>query len=153
MSRRTLISILLSMFMVGATHSIWGQTTGTIVVNFSITINSSIPSTAELACHAAAQVTDGPATGPKNVIVEGSTVAATRSGSSASCTVTLPYSWNLVTPTTDKIVLGYSVGAPGEVPPGSPGSLPARNTSQSRYAAIPVPAAGSTTTENLTIVF
>jgi hypothetical protein len=152
-SRRTLIiTVLLSLFMAGATHSMWGQTTGTIVVNFSITVDATISSTAGIGCHAAASVSDGP-TGAKNLINEAAGVLATRTGSTASCTVNIPYSWNLVTPTTDKVILAYSITAPAEVPPGSPSSLPTRVSEQTRFAAISVPASGSITTENLTVTF
>jgi hypothetical protein len=152
-SKRTLFTVLISIFLTAATQSMWGQTTGKIVVNFSITVDASISPTANIACQASAEVSDG-AAGAKNLIHETATVLATRSGSTATCTVDIPYSWNLVTPTTDKVVLGYQITAPVEVPTGSVTStLPARVSEQPRYAAIPVPLSGSTTTEDLTVTF
>jgi hypothetical protein len=153
MSKKTLFTVLMSIFLTAATQSMWGQATGKIVVNFSIAVDASISSTANIACQASAEVSDGPASA-KNLIHETATVLATRSGSTATCTVNIPYSWNLVTATTDKVVLGYQITAPVEVPTGSVTStLPARVSEQPRYAAIPVPISGSTTTEDLTVTF
>jgi len=155
-SKKTLIAISFSMFlMVAAAQSMSAQTTtgGTIVVNFSITVDATLSPTANIGCSASADVYDGPSTA-RNVIHEAASVLATKSGSTATCTLNIPYSWSLLTPTTDKIILGFNIVAPVEIPPGTPSAaLPSRVSNQPRYAAIPVPVNGTTTTENLTLTF
>ena len=145
---------MFSLFLVAPTRFM-GQTTasGKFVVNFSITLDASISSTAKIACQASAEVSDGP-NGAKNVLHETASVLATRSGATATCTVNIPYSWDLLTESTDTVVLGFQLTAPVEVPTGAPTQLlPSRISIQPRYAAIAVPAPGSTTTENLTVTF
>lgn len=154
MSKKMLRNILFSALLVAPTQFLGQSTTsGKFVVNFSITVDASISSSAKIACQASAEVSDGP-NGAKNVIHETATVLATRSGSTATCTVDIPYSWDLLTESTDTVVLGFQLTSPVEVPTGSPTQLlPARVSAQPRFTAIPVPANGSTTTENLTLTF
>lgn len=153
MIRKTLFAIALSMFVAAATHSMQAQTSGTFVVNFTITVNATISSTANIGCQASAEVSDGPS-GAKNLIRETASVVATRSGSTATCSVNIPYSWILTTASTDKVVLGYIITAPVEVPAGMPSQqYPQRISAQPRYASIAIPASGTTTTEDLTITF
>lgn len=153
MRKKMLLTVLLSMFVAVAAQSLSAQaTTGNIVVNFSITVDASIATTANISCMASADITDGPSTG-RNVIRETAAALATRSGSTATCTVDIPYSWSLTTPSTDLIILGFQITAPAEAAPGSMTSLPSRVSTQSRFAAIHVPVSGTTTTENLTLTF
>jgi len=117
--------------------------TGTIVVNFTITISSTIPTTDKISCLASASVFD---TGSTGSIQETAAVAATRSGATATCKVTIPYSWPLVSGTTDQVQLTYEVSAPGLFT--ATNGLPLRTSTQS-IAHIAVPKSGTTTTETV----
>jgi len=77
---------------------------GKFVFNFTITVSSTLASTAKILCEASASTEDA---ATLNFITETASVTATRSGSTATCTVTIPYSWNLSSSTTDKVSLTY----------------------------------------------
>lgn len=84
------------------------QITGELKIAGTVTIVSpSITSTTPINCTATAIVASD-ANGP---ITEEAASLATRSGSTATCTVLIPYEWLLATPTTDKVVLSVSVAA------------------------------------------
>ena len=117
--------------------------TGTIVVNFTITVSSTIPTTDKISCLASASVFD---TGSSGAIEETAAVAATRTGATATCKVTIPYSWPLVSGTTDQVSLTYEVSAPGLFT--ATNGLPLRTSTQS-ITHIAVPKTGTTTTENV----
>jgi len=69
--------------------------TGKFVVNFTITVASTLPTTDVSACGVTASLLD---VGSTFEILESATFAATRSGSTAKFTVTIPYSWTLLSP-------------------------------------------------------
>ena len=120
--------------------------TGTIVVNFTITIKSVIPATAPINCSVEATVTEVSA-GGVNIISDGATVAATRTGNTAKCTVTIPYSWMVSNTATARLSLNYSLVASR---PGTTGLL--NRTSIGTIATIPVPANGATTPQTVNTV-
>jgi hypothetical protein len=122
--------------------------TGTLVFNFTITVKANITSTAKIQCTATASLLDA-STG--NEIIEQDTVLATRSGSTATCSPTINYSWNLGSSSTDKISLGWIISAPSEASTSS--ALPSRLSEQINFASISVPVTGTTTTETLTPTF
>lgn len=70
-------------------------------------VSTSITSTTPLICSATAIIVSD-ANGP---ISEEATSPASRSGSTATCTVLIPYEWLLATPTTDKVSLSVTVSA------------------------------------------
>lgn len=116
--------------------------TGKFVVNFTITISSSVPTGTTIACDVGVLVID-----VAGDISDDLSVTATRSGSTATCSVTLPYSWN-VTAATDTVYVSYDVSAP-------PQPLTSTSTYPRRYTAHPiskitVPANGATTTYAVT---
>jgi len=117
--------------------------TGTFVVNFTITIKSAIPATSPIICGVTASVNDISAAGV-NVITEVATVAGARTGNTAKCTVTIPYSWMVLNPAAAKVNLIYNLT-------GSKGAALTRSSSGS-IASIPVPANGSTTTQAVNAV-
>jgi hypothetical protein len=123
--------------------------TGTFVFNFTITVKANISSTAKIQCTATATVFDA-STG--NEIIEQDTVLATRSGSTATCSPTIPYSWNLGSSSTDKVALGWIIISPSEASTIT-STLPSRVSEQFSFASISIPANGSTTTETLTPTF
>jgi|HubBroStandDraft_6_1064221.scaffolds.fasta_scaffold236491_2 hypothetical protein len=116
---------------------------GTIVVNFTITVTSTIPTTDKISCLVNATVFD---TASTNSILETAAVAATRSGSSATCKVSIPYSWALSSATSDQVQLSYEISAPGLLT--ATNGLPLRSSTQN-FAHIAVPKTGTTTTETV----
>jgi hypothetical protein len=117
---------------------------GTFVFKITITVKSTNLGTDTIACSAGVGVIDQ---NPTTFVVtgtweEGAAVAATRSGSTATCTVTIPYSWSLANGTTDTVNPDYAIEVPGAAanPP-----LPSRFNSHS-LSSMHVPANGTTTT-------
>ncbi len=122
---------------------------GTFVVTFTITVKSAIATSAKISCSVTASLIDAETTNP-SIIEEEAAVVATRSGSTATCTVTIPYSWNLATGSTDKVTLAYSLVAPVEATATT--AFPQRLSTQD-IATISVPANGKTTDETVTATF
>ncbi|HKV09090.1 MAG TPA: hypothetical protein VJ725_13185 [Thermoanaerobaculia bacterium] len=122
---------------------------GTIIVNITITIKSAIPATSPISCGVLASVTDiNISTGGINIISEAATVTATRTGNTAKCTVTMPYSWTGLNPASAKLNLIYNL---------SMGKATATTGLQVRVSSgtianISVPANGSTTTRAVNAV-
>lgn len=115
---------------------------GKFVATFTITVDSTISSTTKLACIFSASLVD---TSTGNVIEEIAASAVSRgSGSTVTCTVTLPYSWSLGSGTTDKVSLTWNIEAPVEFSTST--QYPTRFSSQF-LGSISVPANGSTTNE------
>jgi hypothetical protein len=84
------------------------ELTGELKITGTVTIVSpSITSTTPISC-SAQTILVSDANGP---ITEEAASAATRSGSTATCTVLIPYEWLLATPTTDKVTLSVTVTA------------------------------------------
>jgi uncharacterized Zn-finger protein len=119
--------------------------TGTLVFNFTITVKANISSTAKIQCTATATLLD---VSTANEIIEQDTVLATRSGTTATCSPTINYSWDLGSSSSDKISLGWIISAPAEASTSS--ALPSRLSEQLTFKSISVPATGTTTTETLT---
>lgn len=114
---------------------------GKFVVNFTITVDSTIASTTKIGCNVEATLADS-----TNFITESAGTAVTRgSATTVACSVTIPYSWKLSTATTDEVSLTYTITSPTEI---STATLeyPLRISTQS-IATIKVPANGATTTE------
>lgn len=117
---------------------------GKFVVNFTITVDSTIASTTKIGCNVEASFADS-----TNFITEQAGTAVTRgSGTTVTCSVTIPYSWKLSTASTDMVGLTYTITSPTEI---STATLeyPLRISTQS-IATIKVPANGATTTETVT---
>ncbi len=119
--------------------------TGTITVNFTVTVKSAIPASSPITCGISAIVTEGSLAGV-NIILEDATVAATRSGNTAKCTVTIPYSWTVLNPTTARLDLNYTLSA------SKAGTGIVSRSSSGSIASIPVPASGATTTQTVNAV-
>ncbi|MFY9978902.1 MAG: hypothetical protein WA252_09025 [Candidatus Sulfotelmatobacter sp.] len=116
-------------------------TTGTLEVSFTVTIVSSIPTTDAIVCEVTATVDDTSGT-----YKEIASANATRSGSTATCVVIIPYSWTL-TGTTDSIYQSYGLGWPGGASTVNV-TAPLR-TSSRPGPTIPVPASGTRTQETV----
>jgi len=115
-----------------------GPTTGKFVFSFTITISSTNLSGDTISCQAEASAFD-----VTRSLDESASVKATVSGSTATCTVTIPYSWTLTTPTTDMVSLSYTIYATSST------GQPTRTSSQTPLATIKVPTSGATTTETI----
>jgi hypothetical protein len=102
---------------------------------------------APIACKVEASVNEFGAEGI-NYLADSATVAATRTGNTARCTVTIPYSWVLSNATAARLNLTYSLTARKA---GTTGLLD--RESIGAIASIPVPASGSTTTQTVNSVF
>jgi hypothetical protein len=112
--------------------------TGTITVTLTITIKST--GIANVNCTANVSVSDAVTTAP-TFLGETNSVAATGTGTTRTCRLTIPYSWSLATPTTDNMSTSYIVfgGATAT------GGLPTRTSSRSPLDTRKVPANGATT--------
>lgn len=117
-------------------------TTGKFVFTFTITIASTNLSADAIVCGASATVFE---VTNQRVFDESASVKASVSGSTATCKVTIPYSWTLSTQNSDMVALGFTVSAIG---PNSSNGEPTRLSSQS-LPSIKVPANGSTTPETI----
>ena len=115
--------------------------TGEFVFKFTVTIKSSIPTSTPIDCEAQADVFDESGVSHD----ETAEVVASRSGSTATCTVTIPYSWALSTASSDGVSLSYNVDAAG----GTTGEID--RESDNSLVSIKVPANGATTTETVAV--
>ncbi len=110
--------------------------TGTITVTLTITVKSASVST--FTCTADVSAVDG-TTSPA-FFEESNTVAATGTGSTRTCKLTIPYAWALTTQSSDSMNTSYSVFATT----GATG-LPQRTATRSPLDTRKVPANGATT--------
>jgi hypothetical protein len=81
---------------------------GTIVIQFTVYIGSKFPPNTVIACGGSASTFDA---GGGEFDEEGSSIAPTPSGGHTTCTVTIPYDWQLSQPTTDVISISLSAEA------------------------------------------
>jgi hypothetical protein len=107
---------------------------GTFVITLTITVKSL--NLKAIQCEADVSVSDA------HTYFETASVAATGAGTTRTCKITIPYSWQLVTPTTDSVSIGYSIAATGTNPL-------TRGSTSSIFILPPlkVPANGVTTNE------
>jgi hypothetical protein len=121
--------------------------TGKFVVNFTIKVNSTFSSTDLIGCIVGASVEN---IGTENPITEvaGSSVAR-GTGTTVTCSVTIPYSWNLASASTDKVDLNYVILVPGAFVSTPTSAYPTRTADQ-LIGEIAVPTSGTTTTKTVT---
>ena len=112
-------------------------TTGKFVFNITINVVSALPSTDVIVCGASANVSEF---SPITTIEEEAEVLATRAGSKATCTVTIPYSWPLTNPAQDMVGMSFSISASGQT------TLTLARQSVHGLAPSKVPANNATTT-------
>jgi len=110
--------------------------TGTVTVTITITIKTTALTT--FTCSASVSTFDG-TTSPV-VFDETNTVAATGTGTTRTCKLSIPYSWSLTSQTTDNMTTSYSVfGTAGTT------GLPQRTSSRTPLDTRKVPANGAAT--------
>jgi hypothetical protein len=117
-------------------------TTGTFVFNFTITIASKNLGGDTILCTVDTSTFDAAALLTAS---ESASVKATVTGSTAKCTVTIPYSWPLKSATTDTVSLDYSVSAVAST---TTSAEPVRISGQN-LPTIKVPKTGATTTQTI----
>jgi len=115
--------------------------TGKFVYEFTLSIESTISTSVPIYCYGKASTSDG-----LNTLTESGSVTATRSGSTATCTVTLPYSWALTDPSSDKVTLSFQIIADTNLV-----TPPVREVDH-QLGEIAIPANGATSTEKITVV-
>jgi hypothetical protein len=128
-------------------------TTGTLVYKFTITLKSPLPKNALVLCSAGGDIVETGFSADE----QGLGIATLESGDTYTCSVSMPYSWQLKTASTDKIILSYKAqtyealqvtAANGT---GTIVTSTAGRASSQTIAEIPVPANGATTTETVSV--
>jgi hypothetical protein len=119
---------------------------GKLVVNFTITVDSTIAATTKIGCGVEADVDDATA----GFISESAGTAVARgSGTTVTCTTIIPYSWKLGSMSTDTISISYTITSPVAETTAA-GEYPLRESSQT-LGTIKVPVTGTTTTEAVAV--
>lgn len=117
-------------------------TTGKFVFNITINVASTLPTNAVIVCEVGAATADATSGEFSNSVIQ----TATRSGSTATCPITMNYSWDLASPTKDPVDLTLTVTATV----GTVGSASFyQETFDNPPIATKVPANGATTTETI----
>ena len=121
--------------------------TGTFKFDMTVKLVTPVASGQELICSATAGVDDYDSSNGTfyNIYDEDAATVAKVSGSTATCTVSIPYSWSLEYATTDAISYGYTL----EIVPSSTSSSLIDFGYRTHTSEVPsgkVPAAGATTT-------
>ena len=112
-------------------------TAGKIVLNLTVTLVSTFPSNETFSCGLSATTFD---TSSGLSFLDSEQIAATKSGSTLTCNITLNYSWTLTSRGSDTMMVAYTInGAAGT------SGLPIRLADHG-VANIIVPATGKTTT-------
>lgn len=115
-------------------------TTGKVVLTLTVTLTSTFPTNEVYSCGLSAETID---ISTSLTFIDEFEVAATKSGSTLTCKITLPYSWTLTSAGSDTMDLAYSINA------AAPSSgLPLRIADHG-IANIKVPPNGTTTTYTL----
>jgi hypothetical protein len=128
-------------------------TTGTLVFNFTITLKSPLPKNGILVCSAAGAVIEAGFSADEGEFG----FAKLQSGNTYSCSVSMPYSWLLNSPSTDKIILSYkaeileAVQITATNGTGTSVTSTSGRFSSQTIASIKVPANGATTTETVSV--
>lgn len=113
-------------------------TTFTGTINLTITITVKTSGLTSFTCVASTSVVDG--TTSPTVYGESDTVLATGSGSTRTCTLSIPYSWSLTTQSSDTMTTSYTVTGIAST------GTPARSADRTPLDSRKVPASGATTT-------
>lgn len=108
---------------------------GTITVTLTITVKST--GLTNFSCTAETSVTDAITTTPRGYS-ESATAAATGTGATRTCKLTIPYSWSLATQASDSMTTSYVFGS-------SSTTVSQRTTGLSPLDTRKVPASGATT--------
>jgi len=116
-------------------------TTFTGTINLTITVTVKTTGITNVACTMNTSVEDAISTSPRS-FGEQDTVAATGSGSTRTCKLSIPYSWGLATQSTDTMSTSYTVSGAGSTATTPPLRLSSLDPVDTRK----VPANGAITT-------
>jgi hypothetical protein len=105
LSAATVIMALGSLYLATAANA-YTVFNGTLTLKMTISIVSNISTATPVQC--AFNIT---VFGASDSVEENDTVTATRSGSTAVCTLVVPYTWHLYTASGDQVNLSYSATA------------------------------------------
>jgi hypothetical protein len=110
-------------------------------INLTITVTVKSAGITNVACTTDVAVGDGTLTATPRFFSEGNTVAATGTGATRTCKLSVPYSWGLATQSSDSMTTGYAViGGPATT-----NGVPNRTSSLSPLDTRKVPANGTIT--------
>ncbi len=124
--------------------------TGTIQVTFNISIKSAIPTSTPIYCEADVSASDS---GYLDSYYETATATASRNGSTATCTVKIPFGW-VMTGTGGGYSVSYGVySIPANGAVSGMYGFGLRSTSRSVVSAAPFPTNGQTVPYSYNIVF
>jgi hypothetical protein len=118
-------------------------TTGKIVLNLTVTLQTTFGTGETYSCGLTASTLD---ISSSLSFVDSYQIAATKNGNTLTCTITLPYSWALVSRGSDMMMVAYSVNAVNGT-----GAVPVR-IAEHGVAHLIVPVSGTTTTYTLSTV-
>jgi hypothetical protein len=118
-------------------------TYGKIVLNLNATLENTYPTGENYSCGLTASAFDA-SSGLS--FIDSNQVAATKTGNTLSCTVTLTYFWALASPGSDTMMVEYSVNAANAA-----GGVPVRLANHG-VANFIVPVSGTTTTYSFYIL-
>jgi hypothetical protein len=127
-----------------ATNLTASTVTGTLSFTYNITLKSGFPDTTAIRCSATASTRDENYS-ETSIYYDIKSALATRSGSTATCKVSIPYSWLLANPASTMLSMDYTVTA-----------IPASENGVSRHhmgnlATITVPTNGTTTFRTINV--
>jgi hypothetical protein len=125
---------------------------GTFDIKFTITIKSAISKSSVILCDATVQVDDDLA-GTYSEEAEGAAIRSTSTPSEATCNLTIPYSWLLATPSTDRYSFEYALTNSTFTVLGISPTLPLRISKPSVAFITGIPKNGATTIENVAITY
>lgn len=108
---------------------------GTVTLTITITVKTT--GLTKFTCSASVTTLDG--TINPTIYAETNTVAATGTGSTRTCKLSIPYSWSLTSQSTDNMTTGYDVIATGTA------ALPQRTSTRNPLDTRKVPANGTIT--------
>lgn len=117
--------------------------TGKFVLNLTVTLQSTFPSTEVYSCGLSTEALD---VSTSLFFLDDAEVSAKKSGNTLTCAITLPYSWALTNAGQDMVTITYTVSASNGT-----AVLPTRLANHG-VATIKVPPNGTTTTYTLATV-
>jgi hypothetical protein len=118
-------------------------TTFTGTINLTITVAVKTTGITNVICTMSVSVDDALTSGSPRIFGESDTVAATGTGTTRTCKLSIPYSWALSTQASDSMTTDYTVTGAASTTGTTP---PIRSTSLSPYDTRKVPANGAITT-------
>ena len=121
-------------------------TTFTGTINLTITITLKTAGLTNVGCSMNVNVTDESGTASPTFYNEFDNVPATGSGTTRTCSLSIPYSWALATQPSDTMTIDYGANGNIQHSTGTTVFITNRNTNRNPLTVLKVPANGATTT-------